>query len=523
MGRHPYAGRCSDADLSLGEAIAQNRFAFSVARRAETRTSSPPGSIRLQDFPPTIGAALEAAFGTNPAKRPTAAQWAGLLTGLETDLRQCAAVPAHYFPRSAGECIWCRLLAQSGIDMFPAATHSAMAPANSDSFDIEGIWAEIDTIVLPRPDDLIPSSANSTSSLPQSKTPTRKSSEAITKLRKQRLARLMWAAPILLGMLATPKLFPLWTALGVLIGLYIAGTKTDQGPLKQAFLAADAQVREAALEYLQRLGYVDMLILRADLEIWVDQYRALNQELARTLSEMQYSREARQRAAYLDGFLIRRAKIPGIGPAKTATLASFNIETANDITRHAVLAVPGFGEANTAKLLAWRQGHEAKFRYNPQRDSSDAQAESATRSAWAAQRVALQNKIRSGLANLKLAHAKLKKVDPLSFLTLREALEVRETAKRDCEELNIAVPQSSPLEIVIPKRPPAQPARPTQPSNSRNTSTAASARAHTKPQTPQCPICNSVMRIRTAQKGRNAGKQFWGCSRFPRCYGSRDV
>jgi HJR/Mrr/RecB family endonuclease len=32
-----------------------------------------------------------------------------------------------------------------------------------------------------------------------------------------------------------------------------------------------------------------------------------------------------------------------------------------------------------------------------------------------------------------------------------------------------------------------------------------------------CPKCEAEMVPRTAQKGYNAGKSFWGCSRFPRC------
>lgn len=32
-----------------------------------------------------------------------------------------------------------------------------------------------------------------------------------------------------------------------------------------------------------------------------------------------------------------------------------------------------------------------------------------------------------------------------------------------------------------------------------------------------CPRCGSKMILRTASKGANAGKQFWGCERFPKC------
>ena len=40
---------------------------------------------------------------------------------------------------------------------------------------------------------------------------------------------------------------------------------------------------------------------------------------------------------------------------------------------------------------------------------------------------------------------------------------------------------------------------------------------------PNCPRCESPMQKRTARRGRNAGGQFWGCSKFPRCRGTRDV
>jgi restriction system protein len=38
---------------------------------------------------------------------------------------------------------------------------------------------------------------------------------------------------------------------------------------------------------------------------------------------------------------------------------------------------------------------------------------------------------------------------------------------------------------------------------------------------PECPICHAGMVRRTAKKGANAGAQFWGCSTFPACRGTR--
>lgn len=39
---------------------------------------------------------------------------------------------------------------------------------------------------------------------------------------------------------------------------------------------------------------------------------------------------------------------------------------------------------------------------------------------------------------------------------------------------------------------------------------------------PNCPVCNGPMKLRTAKKGSNVGSQFWGCSRFPDCRGTRN-
>ncbi|ROH86288.1 hypothetical protein ED236_07580 [Pseudomethylobacillus aquaticus] len=32
-----------------------------------------------------------------------------------------------------------------------------------------------------------------------------------------------------------------------------------------------------------------------------------------------------------------------------------------------------------------------------------------------------------------------------------------------------------------------------------------------------CAKCGAPMVLRTSKKGSNAGKQFWGCSGFPKC------
>jgi len=38
---------------------------------------------------------------------------------------------------------------------------------------------------------------------------------------------------------------------------------------------------------------------------------------------------------------------------------------------------------------------------------------------------------------------------------------------------------------------------------------------------PECPLCGSAMVKRTARKGANTGNEFWGCSAYPGCRGTR--
>jgi len=44
----------------------------------------------------------------------------------------------------------------------------------------------------------------------------------------------------------------------------------------------------------------------------------------------------------------------------------------------------------------------------------------------------------------------------------------------------------------------------------------------TQPQSVSCPKCGGDMVLRKAKRGSNAGKQFWGCIKFPKCKGTRD-
>ena len=42
-------------------------------------------------------------------------------------------------------------------------------------------------------------------------------------------------------------------------------------------------------------------------------------------------------------------------------------------------------------------------------------------------------------------------------------------------------------------------------------------------QSPECPTCGNQMTRRTASRGARAGQQFWGCTAYPSCRGTRSL
>lgn len=76
------------------------------------------------------------------------------------------------------------------------------------------------------------------------------------------------------------------------------------------------------------------------------------------------------------------------------------------------------------------------------------------------------------------------------------------------------------LKTVIRKEriPPRSALSPTSPGV--HTTTSLGQR-DTGSQAPSCPQCGAPMVLRTAKRGTNAGQQFWGCSTFPKCRGTK--
>lgn len=512
MGRHPYAGRYKGPDISMGDAIAQNRFAFSLTRQATTQTSPPPGALTLDLFPDAISRAFENAFGLTPSARPSAMDWINALNNLEGSLNRCSKVKTHYYPSAAGGCVWCKLTTNSGFDMFPDLT--AVAPnIPSDARGTEQAIREILAFRFPTVADLLPAVAAP-----------RGASNALREAKSGKQGRAFMGLLLMGGAVAgfvyaAPAWF-VWIGLAIWGWVTFSDQKVEIGPFQQAFKDADARVQRELSAFVQRNNMTEVIKVRSDLDAAITAYKSNDAALAREIMLMKSNRESRQRQAYLDRFTIRRANISGIGPAKAATLISFGIETAADVNRSAVLRVPGFGDVMTTKLVEWRRGHESRFKYDRTPNAQDVADESALHKRFAAEKAKLESTIRNGLGTLRNAKTQLDALPAKakSARALTDALAARAQAEQDLRELGASVPASTvALTVVLPP----QPAPPTP--RTPGVSTPVPPRVTATPGIPTCPRCGARMVRRTARRGRNAGRQFWGCSRYPSCKGTHNI
>lgn len=506
MGRHPYAGRYKGPDISMSEAIAQNRFAFSLSRQNETQTTPPPGTLTLDLFPSVIAHAFEQAFGLIPSSRPNAMTWIDVLTSLETSLNHCNKIKTHYYPSKAKSCVWCRLIGNNSFDMFPDL--SAVLPnISTDVHGTEQAIREIMSFRFPATADLLqPLSApeSISNALREAKN---------GKMGYATLGLLMLGAAVC-GFIYVSSIFYVWIGLAIWGYALFTDRKVKPVIFLKNYKDADERVQRELDSFLQRNGLIEVVKVRRDLDIAIITYKGHDASLAHDLMILKSNREARQRKTYLDNFPIRRANISGIGPAKTATLISFGIETAADVNRAAVMQVPGFGKVMTNKIMDWRREKEANFRYDLAPNAQDTADEKTLRGQYAIEKAKLESTIRNGLGTLRNAKIHLDAL-PNTAKTdnaLCNALMARAQAEHDLNELGLSIPISS-VTLSVPPSPTVQPSKvPSIPVPNR----ISKPSLHNATQ-PKCPICGSLMRQRSGKYGK-----FWGCSQYPRCKGTRN-
>ncbi len=405
-------------------------------------------------FPDAIARIFENAFGLTPTVRPSALDWIHVLNRLEGSLNHCSRVKTHYYPSNAGGCVWYKLADNNGFDMFRDLT-AVTLNIPTDARGTEQAICDILAFRFPMVTDLLPAAATPCGA-----------SNALREARRGKRGRALVGLLIMGGAVAgfiyaAPAWF-VWIGLAIWGWGAFSDRDVESRPFQQAFKDADEKVQRELNAFVQRNRLTEVVKVRGDLDAAIAAYKGHDDALARELMVMKSNRESRQRQAYLDRFSIRRANISGIGPTKIATLMSFGIETAADVNGSAVLRVPGFGDVMTGKLVAWRRGHESRFKYDQTPNAQDGADERALRGRFGAEKAKLESTIRNGLGTLRNARACLDALPAKARRdrALTEALAARAQAEQDLRKLGASVPTSTVALIVTPpQRPTPQPPR----------------------------------------------------------------
>lgn len=367
MGRHPFAGKYSGTgDMPIEKAIPEFRYAYSEAHDV-TQMRPPPGAPPVEAASGLVARLWHDAFSRKGATsgRPNTTQWIAALEALEKQLIRCSSVGSHFFHPAAGKCPWCNIEKQLPVQLFGSSSlyvpTTARSPQVTEPFNIAAIWAMVTSIAPPAD---IPAPTVPTVSAPSGRVQELVSARTVRRI----LGHLVgWG--LFIGLTAwMPGGFLVWGFVAFMAGMVVHESATtaavkreyqstrDDMERRYNALIAQWQRECSAGAFNEKLKHFQALRTT---------YQSLPQKRTAKLDELVRNRRNVQLRQFLSTFDIDDARIPGIGSAKTAQLCSFGIETAADVEQYRVMNVPGFGPATTAKLMAWRQQVEARFRFDP--------------------------------------------------------------------------------------------------------------------------------------------------------------
>jgi DNA-binding helix-hairpin-helix protein with protein kinase domain len=400
MGRHPFSGQyLGSGDLPLEKAIKEFRFAYGRAA-ASRLMHRPPFAPDLSLVPSAIASLFERAFapeGVREGGRPSADAWISALTAVK--VQTCRQNAAHTFPVHLAACPWCAIESHAGVLLFSIA--GLTTTVRPGGFDVNVVWAQILAVPSPTGSPGIP---------PRTAFQMTPSPEALARHRARLLqAALAWlfgiAGPVLaivvaadFGDLAAPV-----AIVGVLLCVaHVLFERADSLRRRAQKTVEDAEAFFKVLEktWIREASEAPFEIKRNTLEKLKDEYLGLPALRTSKIQALQADLARAQLRKFLDHHRLEHAKIPGIADARRATLQSYGIETADDVTPSALAQVPGIGPALASALLEWRKSIAARFVFNPAakidpRDIADVDRNLAAR------RSEIEKSLTSGIGELR--------------------------------------------------------------------------------------------------------------------------
>jgi DNA-binding helix-hairpin-helix protein with protein kinase domain len=421
MGRHPFAGKYSGAgEMPIWRAIKECRFPYSNNHKA-MQMERPPGTPPLSFVGAELSHLFETAFSRAAivGGRPTARDWAAALKKLEANTKQCSSFSGHWYTNHLSECPWCTMEAKGANPLFPFVV--PMGPAGS-TFDVDALWRQIENLPELGSAPVIPV-GHREASAPALKVG-RPSGGA-------KVAAILIAASVFLG--GTLVLPPLFFFFGI-AAFFVHGFLDKQfsnaeeiARFKNTLFEAERKSSQATADWQSSAGPASFSTAKAKFDACRAEVKGIPAKRARALEQLKQSHRKLQLDHFLDRFELEDAKIDDIGPGRKRTLASYGIETAQDLDPHRVSAVPGFGPKRAERLMRWRQSIEAKFKFDPTKAIDPRDTAKVEQDI-----LALKNKAegaaRAAYAEALQAHARI--------------LAIRQTGRLKMEELQKEVAQA---------------------------------------------------------------------------------
>lgn len=406
VGRHPFAGRYSgDAELSIEQAIAERRFAFSRNNGA-TLMDPPPAALRLDDLPSTLGKMFERAFRqpSGVANRPSAQDWVEQLDSLLGEWRSCALDPAHSFHSPLRECPWCRIEDQGGATFFILdGSASIVSPRR-----IEHLETQLHALTIPT----FPPLSQQKLKIPQAIAP--KSLSAYGRLSAADagaaaviISSLLCLASSVSGWALLAGCLGVWAAVAFLFASKDAKAKRaeDERLAKELTDEQQSLVRKAraiAGAHSQRKTVYDKTV--AELKSEASHYLAAEGQLKDVIAMIRMTQQNR----FLAGHLIQEhvREIKGMTPALAAVLQSYGIESPRDIDSIRLIGVPMLHDGLALELITWRDRVARKFEFKSEHGVTPANAEVGGKEAVVRFKLAQSRRILMASRQLdSLAHA----------------------------------------------------------------------------------------------------------------------
>ena len=311
--------------MPIEKAIQEFRFAYSQNAKNKGM-SPPPNTLPLSLLPYTLSALFEGAFselGIKADARPSAKMWLQTLDSLKSQLWTCRQESMHKYFGELGNCPWCALESRAAIYFFIPNATTATTPNN---FNLGQVWGRIMAIGSPGPAPQI--DTNSIKITPKSISEDLTGLFAFFKFEKQ---------------------------------------KKERQTRQMALTIVQQKYNTIYNQWLNEAGDVRFLSIQKELTNLRSEYENLDTSYKKEYQKLQVNIQAQQRFRFLNRFFISDHNIPKIGPTRKATLASYGIETAADVSKQKIIRIKGFGQSYTNELLKWQTALMRGFVFDPKR------------------------------------------------------------------------------------------------------------------------------------------------------------